>query len=164
MNRALSSRRSFRTRPGLLLEMLETRVTPAMFTVSNLNDLRQGSLRQAITDANLLPDADTIDFTIAGTILLGSGALPDIIGPVTIDGRSAPGFGTAPVVEVDANNFTGLTFASGSNGSSLLSLGVIGTNGPGIKLNDSNITVAGNYVGLALDGLVAPETPATASS
>jgi Right handed beta helix region len=59
------------------------------FTVINTNDSGSGSLRQAITDANNNPGADTIGFSIPGTgqktitILTD---LPNITEGVTIDG------------------------------------------------------------------------------
>ena len=61
--------------------------------VSNLNDGGAGSLRQAITDANANPGADTITFTVTGTINITSAALPQITGPqsltITGPGQSA---------------------------------------------------------------------------
>ncbi|CEF49391.1 unnamed protein product [uncultured bacterium] len=151
MIRAPRTRRSF-NRSRLWLESLETRVTPTTIPVSTLNDMGQGSLRQAIIDANFNPGPDTIEFTVAGTIQLTTGALPTITDTVKIDGRSAPGFLAAPVVEIDAHGFAGLFFEIGSNGSSLLSLAVGNANGAGVTLDDSNNNVAGNYIGLALDG------------
>src|SRR5262245_57151602 len=49
-----------RTRPWL--GVLEGRVTPATFTVSNTADSGMGSLRQAVADANGLAGSDTIIF------------------------------------------------------------------------------------------------------
>jgi hypothetical protein len=74
----------------------------APLTVTNTNDSGPGSLRQAITDANVMPDSDTISFNIPSnspgcnptshvcTITLGSG-LPLITTPMTIDGYTQPG-------------------------------------------------------------------------
>ncbi|MBL8169702.1 MAG: right-handed parallel beta-helix repeat-containing protein, partial [Acidobacteria bacterium] len=58
------------------------------FTVSNTDDSGAGSLRQAILDANGSAGADTINFTVTGTINLAS-ALPGIQGDVTITGPGA---------------------------------------------------------------------------
>jgi hypothetical protein len=62
--------------------------SPSMtFTVTNLDDSGDGSLRQAILDANANPGADTIDFQdeLLGTITLTSGEL-DITDDLTING------------------------------------------------------------------------------
>ncbi len=62
----------------------------ATFTVSNLDDAGAGSLRQAIISANSTGGADTINFSIAGTISLLT-PLDPITEQVTIDGYTAPG-------------------------------------------------------------------------
>jgi hypothetical protein len=67
----------------------------ADFTVTNTNDSGPGSLRQAILDANADQNPPAlINFAIPGsgvqTIKLAS-ALPNIAGPLTIDGYTQPG-------------------------------------------------------------------------
>src|SRR5215207_5297457 len=57
----------------------------ASFIVTNTNDSGAGSLRQAILDANGTAGADTITFTVSGTIPLAS-TLPAIDDELTIDG------------------------------------------------------------------------------
>src|SRR6516225_769397 len=52
-------------RPGL--ELLEDRVLPSVYAVINTNDSGEGSLRQAILDANADPGLDTIIFDIPGS-------------------------------------------------------------------------------------------------
>jgi hypothetical protein len=70
---------------------------PAGFTVTNLNDSGDGSLRAAVAQANLSPGPQTIDFApgLTGTIVLTSGQMNineavSIVGPgadkITIDG------------------------------------------------------------------------------
>src|SRR4051794_37024563 len=83
-----TSPRRFRPR----LELLESRLAPATFTVNSVNDAGAGSLRQAILDANAAAGADTINFSIVGstTINLAS-ALPTVTGPVTIAGNTQTG-------------------------------------------------------------------------
>lgn len=164
-----SARRSFRP----CLESLEERLNLSAYTVSSLADSGQGSLRAAIDSVNGDTTPDVIDFSVAGVIQLTSGPLPAITNSVTIDGSSAPGFAGAPVVEIDNHGFAGLTFGYslgtsgvGAAGSILSSLSIVNANGPGVTLQGlagshlhppvaDNITVVGNYIGLALDGSVA---------
>lgn len=68
----------------------ETPVVDATdLVVTNANDSGTGSLRQAILDANSLPNFNTIRFAIPGqfgAILLPQTPYPDILAPVRIDG------------------------------------------------------------------------------
>lgn len=136
----------------LLVERLEERTLLSTFAVTNLNDSGAGSLRQAILDANAGPGADRITFSVAGTIQLTS-ALPDVTDQVDIDGSTAPGFSTAPLVEVNYNSNAGLRLAFPALGSTVRSLANINASGPGITLDSPNTRVAGNYIGLRLDGV-----------
>jgi hypothetical protein len=67
--------------------MLEGRRLLTSFTVANLADSGEGSLRQAVLDANANTGADTVVFAdgLAGTIPLTTGQL-DITDHLTIDG------------------------------------------------------------------------------
>ena len=58
--------------------LLEGRAVPSTFTVLNLADSGEGSLRQAVLDANALAGADTIHLApgLTGTIPLTSGVSP----------------------------------------------------------------------------------------
>ena len=74
------------------------------YTVTNLAASGDGSLLDAIADANSHPGADTITFAIgsgAQTIRLGS-ILPTVTGPLTIDGTTQPGFASTPLIVIDA--------------------------------------------------------------
>ena len=135
-----------------------------MFTVSSLADSGDGSLRAAIALVNADNTADEIDFSVAGVIKLTSAGLPAITNTVKIDGTTAPGFTSAPVVEIDNNGFAGLGsdgFAgltlAGSN-STLAALSIVNAGGNGVTLEGDNITIVGNYIGLALDGSVVGNT------
>jgi parallel beta-helix repeat protein len=126
------------------------------FTVTNLNDSGAGSLRAAINAANSAgTPPSTITFAVNGTITLAAG-LPAITQGVTIDATTAPGAtaGGAPVVGIDANGHGGLVFAAGSGGSSLLGVAMGGASGNGITIAASNVTIAGDYVGLTTAGTV----------
>jgi hypothetical protein len=130
----------------------------------SLADTGPGSLRQAIIDANnnvnsVADPTDTIQFAVAGTIAVASplDALSDPSGGTVIDGRTAPGFGGAPVVVLSGpgagSNVTGLTITSANNaiwGLQIDSLGI------GINISGANATgnvIAGNYIGT--DGVAA---------
>ena len=71
-------------------EFLEDRSVPATFTVLNLGDGGDGSLRQAVEGANAFPGADDIRFAdgLQGTIALTGGQL-SITDHLTIDGPGA---------------------------------------------------------------------------
>ena len=77
-----------------LLEILEPRIAPATFLVSQLSDSGEGSLRQAILDANSSPGPDEIIFQspagkpLKGTIILSSD-LPTVTDDLSIFGPVA---------------------------------------------------------------------------
>ena len=141
-------------RVPLSVEQLEDRSVPSTFDVLNLNDQGAGSLRQAILGANAHIGSDTIEFKVAGTIRLTTGALPAVNGMVNIDGTAAPGFAGTPTIEVNYNRFGGLHFNAGATGSTLRSLDLVNAAGNGVTLNGAgNMRIAGNFIGLALDGV-----------
>jgi uncharacterized repeat protein (TIGR01451 family) len=84
-----------------------TSATGATFTVTTLNDSGAGSLRDAITQANLSPGLDTIDVTVSGTLALTSGQL-NITDDLTINGP-----GTSSLT-IDAGNTSGIFYAASS--------------------------------------------------
>src|SRR5688572_4299895 len=149
------------------LQVLEDRALPAVFTVSSLADSGAGSLRQAISDANAHANtaadpADTIQFTVAGTIAVASALeeLKDPSGGTIIDGRTAPGWSSSsgtPVVILRgpgaAGTFNGLVVTSAKNAIWALQIDSFPI---GIDINGASATgnlVAGNYIGT--DGTVA---------
>ena len=88
------------------------------YTVTSTADSGAGSLRQAITDANTNPGADTIAFAIVGSgvhTIEPTSPLPQITGPVTIDGYTqsgssantnpaSQGLNTVLTIEIDGTN------------------------------------------------------------
>lgn len=123
------------------------------FVVSTLADSGAGSLRAAIEAANAASTPSTIQFEVGGTITLASD-LPSITQTVTLDATTAPGHvaAGAPAVELNCNGNAGLTFATGADGSQLLGMAIGNSSGNGVTLDASRITLAGNYIGLGLNG------------
>jgi hypothetical protein len=148
------SRRGRRRVAPLRGEYLEPRALLATFTVSNLLNTGDGSLRWAINQANANAGADDIAFAVPGEISLAS-ALPAIADTVAINGFTAPGFTGTPAVTVNFRGQTGLRFAPGSDGSSLTSLSLVRATWAGVTLDASDITLAGNFIGVLPDGTTA---------
>jgi hypothetical protein len=88
----------------------------ATFTVSSLAATNTGSglsgtLRWCMTTATITPGGPhTINFSVAGTIAIlnDNNVLPNITSAgLTIDGTTAPGYSTVPVIIIDATGTTG---------------------------------------------------------
>jgi hypothetical protein len=118
--------------------------------VTNTDDMGTGSLRAAITQANLNPGSDIIDMTgVSGTITLTSGEL-DITDPVTING---PGAGTLVVSGNNTSRIFGID--DGAAGTSMsvtisgltLTGGNAGTgDGGAIKVANEALTLSGMII------------------
>jgi CSLREA domain-containing protein len=133
----------------------------ATFTVNASDDTTDGvcdtthcSLREAIAAANANSGADTIDFDLGPGIpsITITVALPDVTGPLTIDGAT----GGATKVEINGNGggYGGLNLAGGSEGSLIRNLVVNRFNGAQISLQNTlgNIRLEGNWVGIDATG------------
>jgi GEVED domain/Right handed beta helix region len=103
-------------------------IAAATFTVSITNDSGAGSLRAAMTNANVTPGPDLIVFNLPADTrtLTPLTALPILTDPVTLDGTTQPGFTVGPLVE--------LSGASAPGGSS------------GLRLATSNSVIRGLVV------------------
>ncbi|HXU38061.1 MAG TPA: HYR domain-containing protein [Blastocatellia bacterium] len=135
---------------GIGLTNGTSRVRANNFTVMNLDDSGDGSLRQAILDANANPGPDSIDFQdeLAGTILLTSGQLPAISEDLTINGPgvfsiTVSGNHASRVFEVNGKvtvMISGLTISDGNSMSVAEGAGIsnLGT------LTLSNVVLSGN--------------------
>jgi hypothetical protein len=77
----------------LRLEVLETRCLLSTFTVTNTADSGDGSLRQAILDADNDSGPNTILFAIPGHdhTITPTSPLPNITTPTTLDSTTQPG-------------------------------------------------------------------------
>jgi len=125
----------------------------ALVNVNSLADTDDGNcdlapdctLREAVNAAGA---SDTITFSVAGTITLGS-ALPSL--QASVDGSYAPGASVGdPGIEIDANGFAYGLDAQAS--ASISTLSITGSSGPGIRINNST-TVLGCFLGVNLDGV-----------
>ncbi len=138
-------------------------------TVSNTNDSGDGSLRQAVLDANTLPIARGIVFNIPGAcphVIALQSVLAPIKYPLNIDGYSQPG--ATPNDDADAFN-ANLCILVKSAGTSLAwgfrvsvgdaaaqlylhGLGLGGFGQPVILLDGNNHLITGNQFGGAVGG------------
>jgi hypothetical protein len=127
------------------------------FVVTNENESGEGSVRQAILDANANPGADTISFDIdtalPATILLLELPLPAITDPVTIDGTTQPGYEGAPVIEVVGNELDATGLAVQADDSVVRGLVIRRFAGSGIRITGENALVELNYIGTDFTGL-----------
>jgi hypothetical protein len=148
-----------------VLILLAPPLGAATFTVTTTADSGAGSLRQAITDANAAVGADTIAFAIVGsgvhTIALAT-ELPDITGPVTLDGYTQPGaspntndtsagLNTVLQIEIDGTALPqfGICLDLAAADSTIRGLVINGCDGTGIRVQDaaSNAVIEGNFIG-----------------
>ena len=164
------------------IEVLESRIAPATFFVSNANDSGTGSLRQAILDANSTPNsggADLISFASIPTgtfVIQPTSELPAISEAVIIDGYTAPGtsqntaaIGTDALLRVVLSGSlltsgSGLTLGvaggdpAATGGSTVRGLVIndfhpgINDSGNGILIHSNNNKVEGNFLGTTTSG------------
>ncbi|HCY77720.1 MAG TPA: hypothetical protein DHV28_17550 [Ignavibacteriales bacterium] len=126
------------------------------YTVTNLNDAGNGSLRKAIEDANNNAGKDIISFNIPGTglkTILPLTPLPEISDSVIIDGTSQPGYTSSPVIEIDgiaAGVSNGLIISGGN--SILKSIAINRFSGAGVGLISAGNMIEGCYIGISPDG------------
>jgi uncharacterized repeat protein (TIGR01451 family) len=150
-------------------------VTPSapqtVFQVLTEEDAGGGSLREAITMANASPGPDEITFNLDGpvarTINLGGGVhtinllspLPAITDSLTIDATTQSGFMGQPIVEL---NYSAAGLAQAGlviNAATCTIRGLVINRvqgmlliGHGIEINNSEITIEGNFIGTNLAG------------
>jgi hypothetical protein len=149
--RAGQGRSARRLRVPLTLEALEDRFLLSVYAVINTNDNGQGSLRQAILDANAnTTQANTIIFDIQGQgphTIRPLSPLPTITNPVTIDATSQPGYAGTPLIELDGSM---VPFANGftiaADNSVVRGLDIIRFN-TGVSLQGDGDRIEGSYLG-----------------
>ena len=126
--------------------------------VTNTLDSGAGSLRAAIQYANATAGVQTISFNIPGAgvhTIQPLSPLPFVTGAVIIDGTTQPGYGGAPLVEINGASAgaaaDGLHITAG--GSTVSGLAVYLFAGDGIELvGGSGSTIVGCYLGTDAGG------------
>ena len=163
------------------LTMSATLAFGATFTVTTNADSGAGSLRQAMTDANTNPGADTIQFNIVGSgvqTITPATPLPPITEAVTIDGYTQPGASanTQPVgqgldtvirVEISGAATTGMGLDVRASNVTIRGLAInrfsqyqIDGNS---SFNHSNLKIEGCFIGSSPDGLLGYYVPGGAT-
>lgn len=113
----------------------------ATFTVTNINDSGNGSLRQAILDANTNSGQDAIQFNINGggqKVINLQSALPTIDDPLFIFGTTQPGYASSspPIIVLNGANAgttaNGLRITAGD--SIVVALSIVSFGDDGVEL------------------------------
>jgi hypothetical protein len=144
------------------IEILEARIAPATFLVTNISDSVPGSLRQAILDANAAIGADLIVFQLPNNAVIKvTSHLPAITDKTVINGLSAQNGmisidGSLAIGSSGANDGSGLMLlGEKSSGSTIQGLSIYGFERAGIEIvQSSNNVIIKNNLGI---------TPAEAS-
>ena len=141
------------------------------FFVTSTSDSGAGSLRAAITNANLHSGTDTIGFNIPGAgphTIAPLSNLPPITnagGAVVIDGTTQPGYTGDPLIEIDGVSLpmgsTGLLITA--DGNTLRGLMINRFPAFALMVNSNNNLIEANWIGLAPDGVTGKGTPVNIS-
>jgi len=160
----------------VLAALLVTAAAPAAtFTVTSTADSGAGSLREAMTNANGNPGADTIHFNIVGSgvhTITPATKLPNITEAVTINGYSQPGASAnthAPdqgsnavlLIELNGQNlsgFDGYCLDVAASGVTIRGLAINRCQNSAIRalLGGNGMVVAGNFLGTDPSGSSRP--------
>ncbi|UOG90827.1 MAG: right-handed parallel beta-helix repeat-containing protein [Candidatus Thiothrix sulfatifontis] len=146
-------------------------------TVTNTNDSGAGSLRQFLLNANLLGGDATLaqvgrtagkenailemstsdpNYATGYWSIPLQSALPNITGPIVLDGSAPSGSNGNPILELkgtNAGSANGLTLSNGASRSIIRELAINGFAGAGIQLDSSrNNILQGNHIGATPTG------------
>lgn len=120
------------------------------------------TLREAITAANANAGTDTINFNIPGAApytISPTSRLPIITESLVIDGTSQPGFGGAPIIEINSTNAGTGSFAFGLEAGRNTFRGLVINRFDRQALYATTINgghiVEGNYIGTDISGSAA---------
>ncbi len=142
-----------------LAEQLESRTMFSTYLVTTTDDSGDGSLRQAILDANSHGGADVIQFSIGGSgvhTITPATALPALSDVTLLDGTSQPGYAGRPMIEINGSlagaNANGLELDAA--GSEVTGLAINGFGGDGILIaaGADNAWIHRNFIGTDASG------------
>jgi hypothetical protein len=144
------------------LEPFEDRLLPSTYAVINTADTGQGSLRQALLDANANPGPNTVIFDIRGQgaqTIQPRSPLPTITHAVTIDGTYQPGYNGSPLIELDGEfagtGVNGLTIQT-TGTTTVKGLDINRFSGSGIHVQNgtmsTSVAIQGDYLGTDITG------------
>ena len=154
----LGARKSLKNRrtPAAAVESLEERILLSAFTVSNLNDHGDGSLRQAILNADCTPVPTSSTSPWPARSRSPAPCPPSPARSISM-AQPRRASRARPSVEVNFNNFGGLQFNCRADGSALHSLSLVDASGNGVTLDrrPSTCKFVGNYIGVNPDGATA---------
>lgn len=133
-------------------------VTTAADTSTGGCDAASCTLREAIEEANALPDGEaaTITFAVPGPLpvtIRPNGALPWVGGTTTVDGTSQPGYQGTPVVELDLRTSGALGVATNTT-VTIRGLAVNRSQDDGIVAGAGRVLLDRNFIGTDVTGTV----------
>ena len=151
----------------LFMMIVSVTIAEAQLVVTNTNDDGEGSLRQAIIDANSTAAKSIIEFNIPGDgphRIEPASRFQNIVNPIVIDGTSQPGWEVGkPIIIIDGSTVPireqGFYLISNAHNSEIRGL-VIGGYRPGVDLRNGfaivmetdNNKIQGNFIGIEADG------------
>lgn len=142
---------------GVFNNSATVNINPNDTVVINTNDSGEGSLRQAITNANNFTGSDIISFQIGSgsQTITPLSALPTISEAVIIDGTTQPGFSGTPIIEINGSSAgvtaNGLYITAGYSTVKGLVINRFSQNGIRLDNYGYNI-IQGNYIGTDING------------
>jgi hypothetical protein len=153
--------RRSRHRTGLHVEVLEDRLLLSVFAVINNADSGEGSLRQAILDANAHPGTNTVIFDIPGAgahTIQPLSTLPTITNQLVLDATYQPDYAGTPLIELDGSrasvSVNGLAITANDSVVRGLVVNRFGF-GAGVLLAGSGDRIEGCYLGTDVTGTLA---------
>lgn len=131
------------------------------------DDLTCGTLRYAITEANLTLQSDTIRFDLLNSSTLDiTSNLPDILTPMVIDATTSPDWAGTPVISISSNNTSNI-FNIKASATTIKGFAFSQLNGVSHIIESEivdSITIQNNYFSVDITGEIGGEPSVRAIS